>query len=93
MRTNFTPGPWEANKQNSNEWIVWGKGQAVAIVQEVSDSIGYNETKSNAQLTESAPALFEMLQTLWVNIPSHIMEEYGIKEEEVTAVLSKAAGA
>lgn len=87
MKAQHTPGPWHVSDPESCNEVIDSMGRTIAEVEEWD-----SEKRGNVTLLAAAPDMLEMLHILWVRIPSHIMEQYGVAEEEVTAVLFKAKG-
>lgn len=89
MKTEFTQGPWTSMKCNSGKSLIFGRENCVAVVEDMA--VTSKSTEANTALIATAPELWEVLHSIWVNIPSNVIEQYGVKEEEIVAVLSKAA--
>lgn len=88
----YTVGPWHLGDQDAYNEVFDTKGRIVAKVFEYHDGQGRYWGRDNTKLIAAAPDLFETLKTVWVNIPSHILAQYGLNEEEILTVLSKAKG-
>lgn len=90
MRNNYTPGPWVSLNHCNNEVSVFGQENRIAVVQDMS--LTSDNTAANTALIVAAPEMFELLKTIWVNIPSTVWEKYGLSEEEIISVMVKAKG-
>ena len=91
--SEHTPGPWTPMTHTNNTRTIYGQERAVAVVQDLSDYPGMEtETEGNTLLISAAPEMLELLKVMWVCIPGHVLQQYGLSEEEIHAVIAKAEG-
>ncbi len=95
MKTEFTPGPWEAADRgdysdfDGNSRVILGDDTRIAVVHHH----GTPENEANAHLIAAAPDLYRALEAV-VELDAYynIFDGLELVSEDVFAALSKARG-